>query len=602
MRPFLLTVISLLLSASFVSAQQQDWEVPDARNYQFSMSLTGVVVFEGEYSRDENDLVAFFVNDELRGFGPVTFIDGFGAEAFYAFNVYANVGSGETVEVRVYHAATNQIYVAAEAYDFFAQRTTGNFSVPTEFYIGESVDEPISLLEIPEQVVLESYSFDTLELMNFLSTSDEDPVTWSIEPLSTDVLWSLEGSTLRAIASEGFTGTASVRIVATEETDNQFSDAAIISYRVSPLVLAPDWTSLPPMTAEIGEQFNSEDLNNFVNSPDVGCYTLDYYPVFNTAFSEADPQWVYGGMPQSSMTFTTQARFTPRYSFHHPDDRLAAFIGGQLAGVAAPIDFMGEAIFFLSIGSVDNQVLPVEIRFYSGELRQVFTYPMEVFYTANAQMGTTDNPAMMDFSPLVPVIDEFGVLSVDIQNPALPAIQSFALQTANCEFPTELNDVQQVVFCYGSGGNEDILVDLSSETFIVCEEELLDLALLVDFVRTDGYIYAWSTSGDGEFQDADGNNDNSFGAAVTYALGVADVQAERVFLTLTVAGGALQGCNGISDQAIIDPLPNIYTAVCRDTTISIAADGTGGAVTFANLLESITSECKGIQQGGVANQ
>ncbi len=143
MQSFLLTIVSFFLSVSLLSAQQQDWEVPDVSDYQFSMSLTGAVVFAGEYSRDENDLVAFFVNDELRGFGPVSFITDFGAEAFYAFNVYANVSSGEIVEVRVYHAATDQIYVASVAYDFFAQTTMGSFSAPTEFYIGEPGDEPI---------------------------------------------------------------------------------------------------------------------------------------------------------------------------------------------------------------------------------------------------------------------------------------------------------------------------------------------------------------------------------------------------------------------------------------------------------------------------
>ncbi|MFT6128571.1 MAG: hypothetical protein ACJATN_000284 [Neolewinella sp.] len=594
MQSFLLTIVSFFLSVSLLSAQQQDWEVPDVSDYQFSMSLTGAVVFAGEYSRDENDLVAFFVNDELRGFGPVSFITDFGAEAFYAFNVYANVSSGEIVEVRVYHAATDQIYVASVAYDFFAQTTMGSFSAPTEFYIGEPVDEPIFLLGISEQVALETYPFDTLELLEFLSTSDEDPIVWSFEPLSTDVLWSQEGSTLSAVANEGFTGTATVRVVATEETGNQLSDTAIVSYRVSPLVVAPDWTSISPIIAETGSEFSPVDLNDFVNSSDERCFTLDYYPVFNTTISEADPQWVYAGTPQSSMTFTTQARFTPRYIFNHPDDRLAAFIDGELAGVAAPTDYLGEPIYLLSIGSNDGLVLPVEIRFYSGDLRQVFTYPVEVLYNPSTQTGSLQDPGMMDFSPLVPTIDEFGTLSVDIQNPALTTVQSFELLAADCEFP-ELNDVQQAVFCYGSGDNDELLVDLSDEVFIVCEEEALELSLLVDSVKTEGYIYAWSTSGDGEFRDADGNRDNSFAAAVTYTMGVADVQAESVFIMLTVAGGTLQGCNGISDQAIIDPLPNVYTAACRDTTISIDADGTGGAVTFANLLESIISECKGIE-------
>ncbi|MBN1464540.1 hypothetical protein JXA02_02175, partial [candidate division KSB1 bacterium] len=61
-----LLVFSLLLLAATVYGACPDWTV-NAADYQYNMSLTGVLVVDGQEIADGNAVVAAFVGDQVRG-------------------------------------------------------------------------------------------------------------------------------------------------------------------------------------------------------------------------------------------------------------------------------------------------------------------------------------------------------------------------------------------------------------------------------------------------------------------------------------------------------------------------------------------------------
>lgn len=541
------------MASASLYAQAPNWTAPEAGQFANQMTVTGAVVFSGNFSRSAQDRVAFFVNDDIRGVGTVTMVPGFGAEAFILGTIFSNVSTGETVEVRVYHASTDQVYVANEIINFQHASALGDFLNPNPFNIGTPPDLPIDLMPIPEQVTLETFPFQLIDLNSFLVSQDNDPVDWSIQPQGGGVEWALIGSILTGIPTEDFTGTATVMVTAREQTPAAQSASGMINYRVAPLVDAPDWTGLGPQTAETGEDFLAIQLNDLVESEE--CFTLDYAPVFNTNFMEAMPNWVAMGTVQQNMTITTEVQFTPNFTFDHPNDRLAAIINDTIRGVALPTEVNGNRLFFLSIGNYQSTPDTVTILFYSGELEQILEYPVTTLFVPFGENGTPLMPAMLDFSPLLPEIDNYGTLTMTVQDTNWVGVQSFEFIASDCSFPRNLNDRMQVSFCHGSGTNIPDQVFMNQGPFSVCEVRYFELAQLIESINLNGYIYTWSSSGDGNFQDVDGENTNEYPAAHIYRPGPVDVAAKNVTLTLNIAGGVLTGCfGGTSASAEVEVL------------------------------------------------
>lgn len=535
----------LLVTSSCIYAQAPNWVSPPASDFDRSMNVTGAVNFEGSFSRSQQDQVAFFINNEIRGVGQLLYIPGFGAEAFFTATVFSTVASGETVEIRVYHAATDQVYTASNPLDFVHTNVIGGFGSPYEFMIGTPLDEAIAILPIGVQITLEEVPFEPLDLANFIASSDNDPYTLSIIPLSPGVTWALDNQILSGVPDPGFVGEASVRLFAQEQTANGLSDERVITYRVQPNVMRPNWAPIPPQGAALGDVFPTIDLTMEVDTLVDSCYTFSYLPLFGQNTNEPPPDWMINTTFQSTMTITAQLQFTPSHTFGHPADRLAAFIDDELRGTAVPTDLAGTSVFFLSVGNDVGIADTVRLVLYSGELRRYFNYPPLITYVPFGVMGTAANPEVLDFSNLVPVIHPNRQLEILIQNPDSTAFQPFEFIVADCSFPNQIQDRITVPFCYGnSGGEVSELVNLISGPAEVCQVRTLNLASIVEAVNTNGFTYTWDTSGDGDFLDSAGVGDNRYENSVDYRPGPLDIENGQVTISLRLATGeAMMNCD-----------------------------------------------------------
>ena len=116
------------------SAAQPDWQVSPS-NYQYTMTVIGVAVYGCTEGIDGDDLVAAFINGEVRG------VQSFGTDVLdrkYAYLiVFDNDFSGSEITFKLYDASRDTVVEVVSATGFEADGNIGGFSDPYEFRTGD---------------------------------------------------------------------------------------------------------------------------------------------------------------------------------------------------------------------------------------------------------------------------------------------------------------------------------------------------------------------------------------------------------------------------------------------------------------------------------
>ncbi|MEL7161897.1 MAG: T9SS type A sorting domain-containing protein [Bacteroidota bacterium] len=132
--------IWLLFASASLWAQPPNWSPPSPQDFDNPNTMTAVVVvaFDGALSDDPADQVAVFHNGQLHGLGEMLDYTDFGlpANIYFSITVYGNgVDNGQSMEFRVYHAATDAVYTSSTTLPFVFTRQFGSFSDPEEVRI-----------------------------------------------------------------------------------------------------------------------------------------------------------------------------------------------------------------------------------------------------------------------------------------------------------------------------------------------------------------------------------------------------------------------------------------------------------------------------------
>jgi gliding motility-associated-like protein len=105
------------------------WNVT-ANSYQYSMTVTSVLIFGLDESRDMSDKIAAFVGNDCRGVAsPVTYIP---SDDRYIANlmIYSDNTTGETVTIYLYDHSKDEVIEVAETLPFTANATFGRADDP----------------------------------------------------------------------------------------------------------------------------------------------------------------------------------------------------------------------------------------------------------------------------------------------------------------------------------------------------------------------------------------------------------------------------------------------------------------------------------------
>jgi hypothetical protein len=138
----------ILFSFWFVSflAQNPNWSV-NASNYQYSMTFTASLNTNGATLSSSGDIVAAFVNGEVRGVANVVYEAAYNKYVAY-LSVYANT-NGETISFKMYDSDTDAIVTSLKTYNFSIDDSVGGV------FQSYSIANPA----LSNDAVLNSFSF-----------------------------------------------------------------------------------------------------------------------------------------------------------------------------------------------------------------------------------------------------------------------------------------------------------------------------------------------------------------------------------------------------------------------------------------------------------
>ena len=126
---YILVLLTMTISLGALS-QAPDWQV-NSSDYEYSMSITGIVSIDTVENSNTNSKLAAWVGNELRGVADPIYVSATG-RYYYQLLVYANT-SGEVVTFSFYDADKDQIIELDNLESFISDKNTGSFSDPYTF-------------------------------------------------------------------------------------------------------------------------------------------------------------------------------------------------------------------------------------------------------------------------------------------------------------------------------------------------------------------------------------------------------------------------------------------------------------------------------------
>ncbi len=473
----------------------QGWSVNNPSGYTYTANLTAQLVIDGAVDNDTSKVVALLSGSEVRAVNTPVRI---GTQVFHFFTIYSNVAGGERLQIKLYDPSTEAVLTSVDSFTFRQQTVTGSLDAPYELSFSSDGDLLISMEAIPAQRRLQGMDFRPVALRDYLNQRDSDPIAWEVSDnpyfatvVSNDTLYISPVST-------SWTGSTSLAIQATEQTLNAYTAASSLSLEILPGYAGPSFETVPPQYAAPGEAFDTISLADYETTYTGSCLNYSLSPQLPAAMVPPLPlpAWSVNGAAYShTMSVTLQARYTPDYLFNHADDRVAAFIGGQLRGVAAAQVLGGRRLFLLQV--YDNQVqgARVELRLYSGALGREFVLAEPLTFSSGGQVGTPDSPLSADFAPVLVSLAADGQLRVSLRDTSWQGSLSVMARAADCDFGEELQADTQIDYCRGVDSDGDGYCDfLDPDPLDACVPDRLNSACDFD--------------GDGVYADVDPDDED----------------------------------------------------------------------------------------------
>lgn len=139
----------LKINVNVKKALPEDWVI-NPTDFEFSMNVIGQISIDGSISRDENNLLGVFVNDECRGIAKLTYVNSY--DNYQAFlTIYSDVSFGEQMEFRVWehdkgivHSSLNHNLTSDE---FTADTYQGTAANPKLFSTSNIIAGSIDVVE-----------------------------------------------------------------------------------------------------------------------------------------------------------------------------------------------------------------------------------------------------------------------------------------------------------------------------------------------------------------------------------------------------------------------------------------------------------------------
>jgi hypothetical protein len=177
---------------------------------------------------------------------------------------------------------------------------------------------------------------------------------------------------------------------------------------------------------------------------------------------EEQPSWSFTNTLPTNITLTARIDYTPKYQFNHEDDVIAAFVNDEIRGVAK-ID-TNSGLYFITIGGSPQETGLVTFKFYSGKMKEVLELQDLFTYESHLLFGSAENPYLLEFAPIVPVIIDYPIpggymlMPVNIVDTTYLGIEYFRFYAFDPNYPEYLIDSTETSFCIVADANELIML------------------------------------------------------------------------------------------------------------------------------------------------
>ena len=388
--------IKILLIALLGNIHAQNWQV-DPTNFELQMTITGILSINNEISQNDDYFIGAFVGDECRGYSES--ISVFNNEMYF-LTIYSDLPN-EIIEFKVF---TDQEFLIQETEPFIPFESLGTPGDPYLWNVYMGYDFPPSLMDIPGQVIEQGYSFDLIDLSQYIIIQDEDLVsTFVIE--NENLNYEIEDNLLNIFPfSEDWVGTEEIQLVIQDVTESGLSDTTNLNFTILALNHEPIMYLIPNQTIGIGGQFESIDLNDYYfdeNNDEVNLH----YNVVSEYEEEEIPNWQINPTNFELSMSLTSIIFKNGKEVIGDQHQLGAFVNGELRGVTHALDALNRWIFFLTIYANENNE-EIEFKFFDNDLNVVFPTSQSIDFLANEAIG----------NPQAPFEFTAGFLSIDILN------------------------------------------------------------------------------------------------------------------------------------------------------------------------------------------
>jgi hypothetical protein len=127
MKNILITLLAIFIFGA-LHAQPSEWQV-NSSEYEYSMTMSASVEFEGTDYGAENDYLAAFVNDTCRGVAEATYVEDYSKYMFF-LTVFSNDYSGEEITFKYYSAEGDEVLTGFLKETFTEGNNLGTASDP----------------------------------------------------------------------------------------------------------------------------------------------------------------------------------------------------------------------------------------------------------------------------------------------------------------------------------------------------------------------------------------------------------------------------------------------------------------------------------------
>lgn len=122
-----------------VKGDEPNWTVDDSQ-YDYNMSVVGILNIKGIISTNPDDIIAAFVDGELRGVANLQYVQAYDQYELF-LDIYSNTTNGENVEFKVWNASEGKVYVdVTPELTFLKDNIIGSPSNPQEFIVSDNVE------------------------------------------------------------------------------------------------------------------------------------------------------------------------------------------------------------------------------------------------------------------------------------------------------------------------------------------------------------------------------------------------------------------------------------------------------------------------------